>query len=164
MYFGKTQLLCNLLWWYILSLRITFIITFEIFVNCQIWQICQICKICTIWIDTKLLLSTKHLPTGKRLLSTKDLVTTKSLISAKSWPTRKSFIDENLSDMTEMSSSNNFGQWKLTTLKPNEINDSIWNLTIYDGNMFQTVVVNGCFLTIIIRLICAKIWCAVFKN
>ena len=82
-------------------------LSIEFFVNCQIWQICQICKICTIWIDTKHLVSTKHLPTGKRLLSTKCLVTSKSLLSAKSWPSSKSFIDENLSNMTEISSSNN---------------------------------------------------------
>ena len=46
----------------------------EFFVHCQI---CQICQICIILIDTKHLVSSKHLPAEKRLLSTLYLLTAK---------------------------------------------------------------------------------------
>ena len=90
-----------------------------------------------IWIDAKCLVSAKCLSSTKSLTSAKSLTSTKSLPSAKCLPTVKSLafakflvidkhlIDENLSNMTEMSSSNNFGHWKLLKWycfpRPNEI-------------------------------------------
>ena len=58
-------------------------------------------------IDAKCLVSTKCLP------SAKSLATTKSLAFAKCLIIDKHLEDENLSNLTEMSSSNNFGHWKL---------------------------------------------------
>ena len=71
-----------------------------------------------IWIDAKCLVSIKCLPTDKSLPSVKSLPSTKSLPFAKSFRSLaftkilvidKHLIDANLSDMTKMSSSNNFG-------------------------------------------------------
>ena len=47
------------------------------------------------------------------LLSVKILPTTKSIAFAKFFVIDKHLIDENLSNVTEMSSSNNFDYWKL---------------------------------------------------
>ena len=60
-----------------------------------------------ILIYAKCLVSTKCLPTEKRLQSNKWLLTTKSLVFTKH------LIDENLSNMTEMSSSNCFRPMKI---------------------------------------------------
>ena len=76
------------------------------------------------WIDAKCLVATKCLPTEKNLSSAKSLLSTKNLPSAKSLSTTKSLavttilvidkhlMDENLSNVTQMSSSNNFCHWK----------------------------------------------------
>ena len=78
-----------------------------------------------IWIDAKCLVSPKCLSSTKSLTSAKSLTSTKSLPSAKCLPTAKGLalvkflvidkhlIDLNLSNMTEISSSNNFSHWKL---------------------------------------------------
>ena len=80
-----------------------------------------------ILIDAKCLVSTKYFPTEKCLPFDKSLPSTctKRLPSAKSLPTPKSLvfatflvihnhsIEENLSNMTKMSSSNNFWSKKI---------------------------------------------------
>ena len=52
-----------------------------------------------------------------------------------------------------------FGKWNSTYLsgniRPNGIKGGNWNLTNYDGNMFQFNAVYGCSLPRIIRLIWA---------
>ena len=69
-------------------------------------------------IDAKCLGSTKSLPYVKSLPSTKSLAfaksltTNKSLAFAKFLVIDKNLVDENLSNMTEIS-SNNFGHCKL---------------------------------------------------
>ena len=52
-------------------------------------------------------LSTKSLPTKKTIVSTKSLLTNKSLVI------NENLIDENLSNMTEMSPSNYFWARKI---------------------------------------------------
>ena len=60
----------------------------------------------------------KCLPTEKSLPSAKSLPITKSLAFTKFLVINKHLIDENLSNMTEMSFLNrpNFGHWKLLKL------------------------------------------------
>ena len=57
------------------------------------------------------LLSVIH--STKCLASTKSLTTTKILTFTKFLVIDKYLIGENMPNMTEMSSSNNFGHWKL---------------------------------------------------
>ena len=66
-----------------------------------------------ILIDAKCLVSTKCLSSTKSLPSAKSLLTIKSLEFAKFLVKDKHLVDENLSNMTEMSSSNNFCSKKI---------------------------------------------------
>ena len=66
-----------------------------------------------ILINAKFLVSTKCLPTEKSLPSAKSLPITKYLAFTKFLIIDKNLIDENLSNMIEMSSSNNFWSKKI---------------------------------------------------
>ena len=66
-----------------------------------------------ILVDAKCLVSIKCLPTGKSLPSAKSLATTKCLAFANFLVIDKHVIDKNLSNMTEMSSSNIFWSKKI---------------------------------------------------
>ena len=68
--------------------------------------------------------------------------------------------------MTEKSSAKFllFTRLLFLCFRPIKIKVAIWNLTIQKANMFQSNRVNKGFLPKIIKLIWAKIWCALFKN